>query len=184
MTTEAKFKYALKEMMLSHALESINVTSLCKKCDCHRQTFYYHYQDVYDLLAAIFLNEKIGNLEHATTIQEALNDILDYSMKNFVFLRSTFNSAAKDLSDDFFYSTIMTKVFSLLSVDRKSGLSIDAARTVSRRFARLVSDEFSYCFKDIDITPAAFEKSMSKFIIDSRGVVFPSIVELSKKASK
>jgi AcrR family transcriptional regulator len=72
MTTEAKFKYALKEMMLSKPLEEINVTVLCDKCGCHRQTFYYHYQDIYDLLAAIFLNEDIAGLDKAKEIPDAL----------------------------------------------------------------------------------------------------------------
>ena len=39
MITEAKFKYALKEMMAESPLEDINVTTLCAKCGCHRQTF-------------------------------------------------------------------------------------------------------------------------------------------------
>ena len=107
MTTEAKFKYALKEMMLSKPLEEINVTVLCDKCACHRQTFYYHYQDIYDLLAAIFLNEDIEGLEKAKDAEEALGAFLNYAKENFVFLRSSYNSAAHDLVDDFFYSKIM-----------------------------------------------------------------------------
>ena len=50
MITEAKFKYALKDMMKTMPLEDINVTALCNKIGCHRQTFYYHYQDIYDLI--------------------------------------------------------------------------------------------------------------------------------------
>jgi AcrR family transcriptional regulator len=97
MTTEAKFKYALKEMMLSKPLEEINVTVLCDKCACHRQTFYYHYQDIYDLLAAIFLNEDIEGLDKAKDAKETLLAFFSYAKENFVFLRSSYNSAAHDL---------------------------------------------------------------------------------------
>ena len=46
MTTEMKFKNALRELMKSMSIDEISVTVLCKKCGCHRQTFYYHYQDI------------------------------------------------------------------------------------------------------------------------------------------
>ena len=135
MTTEAKFKYALKEMMLTKPLSEINVTLLCAKCSCHRQTFYYHYQDIYDLLTAIFLNEQIKGLDEATTVEATLMCFLNYSKENFVFLRSTYNSAAYDLVDDLFYSKIMTKLFSILCKDKPAGLSKEGCRSLARRYS-------------------------------------------------
>jgi hypothetical protein len=184
MTTEAKFKYALKEMMLSKPLEEINVTVLCDKCECHRQTFYYHYQDIYDLLAAIFLNEDIRGLDSAATAQDALYAFLAYSKDNFVFLRSTYNSSAHDLVDDFFYGKIMTKIFAVLTKKDQYGLKKDAYRTLARRYAKIMSDEFGYCFKDGDLTPNHFEKVMKKFIDTSIRVLFPALVDLAKEEGK
>ena len=73
MITEAKFKYALKDMLRTTPLEEINVTALCAKIGCHRQTFYYHYQDIYDLIAAILLNEDISALEDAKDPKTAMH---------------------------------------------------------------------------------------------------------------
>lgn len=181
MTTEAKFKYALKEMMLSKTLDEINVTSLCKKCGCHRQTFYYHYQDIYDLLAAIFLSEAVPGLTEATTPKAVLSCLLAYSKENLAFLRSSYGSAAHELVDDFFYNKIMTKMFSLLSADARSGLDKNACRDVARRYANVVGDEFGYCFKDIHVTVARFEKSMNAFISSSLTTVLPALIQLSKE---
>lgn len=181
MTTEARFKYALKEMMLTKPLSEINVTSLCEKCSCHRQTFYYHYQDIYDLLAAIFLNEVIPGLNEAGTPEGALSSLLEYSKKNFVFLRSSYNSAAHDLVDDFFYGKLMTKLFALLSERDNYGLSKDAYRNVSRRYSKLVGDEFGYYFKDLQLTPLRFERNIKRFIRASLLTVLPSLIELSKE---
>ena len=61
MTTESKFKVALKALMTEKSIDDISVTILCKKCGCHRQTFYYHYTDIYDLIADILLNENLGD---------------------------------------------------------------------------------------------------------------------------
>jgi hypothetical protein len=184
MTTEAKFKYALKEMMLSKPLEEINVTVLCDKCGCHRQTFYYHYQDIYDLLAAIFLNEDIEGLDKAKETADALVVFLDYAKENFVFLRSSYNSAARDLVDDFFYSKITAKVFSILTANNNYGLQKDSYRNVARRYAKIVSDEFGYCFKDVSLTPVKFEKTMKKFITASLSTLLPALIELAKEEKK
>jgi AcrR family transcriptional regulator len=184
MTTEAKFKYALKEMMLSKPLEAINVTVLCDKCGCHRQTFYYHYQDIYDLLSAIFLNESIAGVDEAATDKELLYAFLDYAKTNFVFLRSSYNSAAHDLVDDFFYGKIMAKMFVLLGKNNQYELTKDGCRNVARRYAKIVGDEFGYCFKDVTITPAKFERNMRKFIDASLTSVLPALVTLSKEERK
>ena len=184
MTTEAKFKYALKEMMLSKPLEEINVTVLCDKCACHRQTFYYHYQDIYDLLAAIFLNEDIEGLDKAKDAKETLLAFLAYAKENFVFLRSSYNSAARDLVDDFFYSKIMAKMFSILTMADNYNLQKDSYRNIARRYAKIVSDEFGYCFKDVGLTPVKFDKTMRKFITASLDTVFPSLVQLAQEEKK
>ena len=184
MTTEAKLKYALKEMMLSTPLEEINVTALCDKCECHRQTFYYHFQDVYDLLAAIFLNESIEGLDEAKTPREVLYSLLNYSKSNFVFLRASYNSAAHDLVDDFFYGKIMAKLFAILSANDDFTLSKDAYRSLSRRYAKMVADEFGFCFKDVTVTPVRFERTMKKYIDASLRTVFNALVDLANEEKK
>ncbi len=184
MTTEAKFKYALKEMMLTQPLGAINVTALCAKCDCHRQTFYYHYQDIYDLLAAIFLNENIPGILEAATAKDALTALLLYAEDNLGFLRSSYNSAGHDLVDDFFYNKIMTKLFSLLTQGNKYGLTRDGYRNVARRYAKVVGDEFGYGFKDSEPNVPKFDRNMRKFIDGSLNQVLPALIELSKEERK
>lgn len=182
MTTEAKFKYALREMMLTLPLEEINVTSLCDKCQCHRQTFYYHFRDIYDLLTAIFWNEQIPGFDHAKTVKDALLAFLFYAKDNFSFYRSTFNSSAHDLPDEFIFGTLRKKFGQIYSANKKTtGLKIEAGRTVSRRFARLVSDEFSYCFKEmVNLTPEQFVKTMTKFIDAATGPLLDTMVAMAR----
>lgn len=183
MTTEAKFKYALKEMMLSLPLEEINVTSLCDKCGCHRQTFYYHYRDIYDLLTAIFWNEQIDGFDKCKSSKDALYCFLAYAKVNFTFFRSTFNSSASDLPDDFIYGTLRKKFLEIFSNNKKeNGLKIENCRTLSRRYARTLSDEFSYCFKElVNLTPEKFEKTMGKYIELCTTGLLPTMEKMVKE---
>jgi len=182
MIMEAKFKYALKDMMQEMALEDINVTSLCKKCNCHRQTFYYHYQDIYDLVAAIFLNEQIPEVEKANNCKDLLFGFITYSKQNFSFLKSTYNSAAHELPDAFVYNKMMAKVFSIISGKYPNELNV--CRTAARRYARLVSDEVGYVFKDKDLTPDAFEKKFSNFIETSEDILLPCLLDMARKENR
>lgn len=182
MITEAKFKYALKDMMKTMTLEDINVTALCAKIGCHRQTFYYHYQDIYDLIAAILLNENLEELEKANDVNDVLTALLTYIKTNFSFLSCTYNSAARDLTDDFIFGKLNTKLFSLWSTPEKPlGLKKEGARATARRFSHIVADEFGYCFKDPKLTPERFYNRMNKFITRMVEVILPALVALSKK---
>lgn len=181
MITEAKFKYALKEMMAELPLEDINVTALCQKCGCHRQTFYYHYQDIYDLIAAIFLNEEIVELERAKATADSLKAFVHYVKGNFSFLRATYNSAAKDLTDDFIFNKLNAKFVYLWTADPTIALKRDGCRNAARRFAHIVADEFGYCFKDPKLTPEKFTRRMNKFADNCTAIILPQIIALSKK---
>jgi len=182
MITEAKFKYAIKDMMKTMPLEEVNVTALCNKIGCHRQTFYYHYQDIYDLLAAILLNEDMGEMEKATDVRGVTKALLDYVKENFSFLRSTYNSAARDLTDDFIFGKLNARLFALWSTPlRPLDLKKEGARNVARRFAHIVADEFGYCFKDPKLTPERFVVRMSKFLDGAIDGVLPALIALSKR---
>lgn len=184
MITEAKLKYALKEMMEECPLEEINVTALCQRCGCHRQTFYYHYQDIYDLIAAIFLNEEIFDLEKAKTAEDVLMAFLKYSVDNFSFLRATYNSAARDLTEDFIFGKLNAKLLSLWRGNKDKSLKIDGKRKAARRFAHAVAGEFGNCFKDTKLTPEKFEKTMKQYIYNSIDTLLPAVRELSKLEEK
>lgn len=181
MTTEAKFKYALKQMMNDVPLEDINVTTLCAKCGCHRQTFYYHYQDIYDLIAAIFLSESLSSLEKAKGTKESLRALLSYVKDNFAFLRATYNSAARDLTDDFLFGKLNAKLLALWSADDSIGLKKEGCRNAARRFAHFVSDEFGYRFKDPKLTPEKFSRRIGKFVDSAIQIIYPDIIAFSKK---
>lgn len=49
--TKRKLADALRELLETRPLERVRVHHLTDRCDIHRQTFYYHFPDVYALFA-------------------------------------------------------------------------------------------------------------------------------------
>ena len=186
MTTEAKFKYAIKDLMKTLSIDEISVTVLCKKCNCHRQTFYYHYQDIYALIADLLLSENLEAFDRAKTIEEACNQFLLYLKENFDFYRATYLSSAKDLPDDFIHDKLRAKFLAILSKERKKYelKKLDECRTAARRFSRVVSDEFGDRLKENGTNAEKFQKKMKIYLGRAETILLPAVLTMSREEGK
>lgn len=54
---------ALKEMMAQKSMNRITIHDLTERCGIRRQNFYYHFEDVYDLMRWMFQQEALTLLE-------------------------------------------------------------------------------------------------------------------------
>ncbi len=48
---------AMKRLMVKKSLDKIRVTEICREAEIERPTFYYHFQDKYELVAWIFFQD-------------------------------------------------------------------------------------------------------------------------------
>ncbi|MDR0934975.1 MAG: TetR/AcrR family transcriptional regulator C-terminal domain-containing protein [Erysipelotrichaceae bacterium] len=142
MKTEYRLAEALKALLAEdNALDDISVTKLVQKCKVNRQTFYYHFHDIYDLLTLVYLNEKISNIERSQNVREMLKHIYDYYKKNKKFIKGTLSSAGRDLFSEFIYNNcyqILSKL--LLEIDESNELSDYEKKDI----VRFTSAGFSY----------------------------------------
>lgn len=132
MKTEVKLGAALKELMASEPIDKITVKRLTDICDINRQTFYYHFRDIYDLLTWIYLNESVKEMENVSTWKEAIRAFLGYIQKNSTFIKNTLSSAGRDLFINFLYSSIYNSEMRIISkADTKSILTTEDRRFVA-----------------------------------------------------
>ena len=79
----------LKEISKTKPIDKITVTELVEACDIKRQTFYYHFQDIYDLLSWIYRTEAMSAIQNKlsySTWQERLEGILQYAQNKITKL--------------------------------------------------------------------------------------------------
>ena len=55
--TKLALAKALQELLHTKTLDDVRVSELCMRCNLQRQSFYYHFQDKYDLVAWIFMQD-------------------------------------------------------------------------------------------------------------------------------
>ncbi|MSS63139.1 TetR/AcrR family transcriptional regulator [Velocimicrobium porci] len=66
-TTKDALGESLKRLLLHTTLDKITVKDIVEECGVNRQTFYYHFQDIFDLLSWVFIQEANKTLQENRT---------------------------------------------------------------------------------------------------------------------
>lgn len=57
LTTKKAIAYTFKDLLKEKSFSKITVNDIAKRCDINRQTFYYHFKDIRDLVEWICIEE-------------------------------------------------------------------------------------------------------------------------------
>lgn len=104
-TTREQLGVALKESLRTTALDKVTVSHLSAVVGINRQTFYYHFADVYDLAVWVFEVEVANHImAHATYDQwaDGYRTLLNYMRDNFDQTRAVLDSLGHRQRDAFF----------------------------------------------------------------------------------
>ena len=100
---------ALKELMAQKPIDKITIHDLTDRCGIRRQNFYYHFENVYDLMRWMFQEEAVSLLrQHEGTLlwQEGLLQLFQYLEENRAICRCALKSVGRDTIRRFFESDI------------------------------------------------------------------------------
>lgn len=109
-TSQTKMQLAnsLKEIMKKVPFHNITVQNVADHCGVNRQTFYYHFKDMFDLLEWIYQNDIFCAFHEITTKnwQNVLLDTIKYAKMNKSFLRNTNRSLRKETIEKYLFPFI------------------------------------------------------------------------------
>lgn len=101
---------SLTEPMAATPLDEITVRMLVENCGLNRQTFYYHFQDIYDLLDWTLQEDArhlVANKINLDNWEESIAALFVYMQENRMLVLNAFHSLERD--------TLEKEVFKLLS---------------------------------------------------------------------
>lgn len=107
--TKQQLDRALKTLMAQKALDKITISELTGLCGIRRQSFYYHFEDIYDLLRWMFQSETISLLrqqEGALLWKEGLFQLFCYLEENRAVCLCALRSMGRDHIRRFFEADI------------------------------------------------------------------------------
>ena len=97
-TTKESLGAALKQMMAVKPIEKITIKALVEIFGVNRQTFYYHFDDVYDLLEWVFEEDANKVLPQEVVYEHWREDVVSffkYLQDNSVFAMNIYNSQSR-----------------------------------------------------------------------------------------
>lgn len=97
---------SLKRAISKKSFSKVTVSEIVEDCGINRKTFYYHFEDLYDLLRWTLEQETIEVLKQfnlAVEYEEAISFVLDYMEQNAQMLNNVYHSVGRDELKRFFY---------------------------------------------------------------------------------
>lgn len=108
---------ALKILMAHQPFSKISVGDICTQCGMSRKSFYYHFQDKYDLMNWIFFTEFIGTIHFPNQPDgwRLLQDICNYFYQEQVFYRNALSVDGQNSFQEYFLETIEPFILALVT---------------------------------------------------------------------
>jgi len=104
--TKKALAAGLKSLMKAKSFDKISVADIAESCGLNRQTFYYHFQDKFDLVNWIYNHELICFLPESLTYENwdsRLCEILEIMEKDRGFYQATLKSSGNDSFQKYLY---------------------------------------------------------------------------------
>ena len=123
LNTKIMLSSSLKKLMEKKPFSKISVREIVADCVVNRNTFYYHFQDIRDLLKWTLEREAIEVVKKFDLLinyKQAILFVMDYAEKNKHLINCAYDSIGRDELKRFFYNDFLSITASLFDSAEKS----------------------------------------------------------------
>ena len=106
--TEQAIQQAFIAMLAEKPLDQITVNEISRACGISRNTFYYHYHDIYDLLARMFAIEEermLADMQDIATMRQGFVEATRFAIENRNAIYHIYNSVNRDMLSNYLYKS-------------------------------------------------------------------------------
>lgn len=127
--TKTALAISLKHYMTRKPLSKITVNDLITDCNVNRKTFYYHFENIYDLLKWMLEQEAIEvvrTFDLLVDYEAAIHFIVKYVQSNAHILNCAYDSMGRDEMKRFFNQDFCSVIQNIIDdCEQSIALSID-----------------------------------------------------------
>ena len=105
--TKAHLAQTFKALIAEKPLDQITVTEVAARSGINRQTFYYHFRDLYELIGWIYQTEALEAVEGYVSCadwQQGMRRFLAYIQENRIFCLQTYQAVDRRHFEDFVFA--------------------------------------------------------------------------------
>lgn len=141
LNTKKTLAASLKKFMNQKPLSKITVSEIVKDCKVNRKTFYYHFQDIYDLLKWMLEEEAIEvvkNFDLIVDYEEAMLFVIDYVNENQHILSCAYDSMGREEMKRFFYADLIGVMETVIDAAEK-----DHGKVMAENYKKFVCNFYT-----------------------------------------
>ena len=140
--TKKALANSLKNTMNKKSINKITIKEIVSNCGVNRQTFYYHFQDIYHLLGWIYKTEavdSISNYKSYDSWQQGFLKIFQYVEKNKDFCINTFNSIGREHLENFLHNEVFNLLINVVE-------EVSKDYNISSNEKNFIADFYTFAF--------------------------------------
>lgn len=157
---ETKIQNKFIELLKDREISDIDVSLICNELKITRQSFYYHYKNIYDLVFSIYINKEI-RIDYSSLLKINIT-LLILLESNKDFNLKVLNSDISDALKDYTYSFLFTSYNNYL---KKYNITSEENRLISRFLASAINEEIINEYS-LNLSMKEINKNINKLIND------------------
>lgn len=170
--TKKAIATSIKELMRKKDLQKISVADIVEHCGINRQTFYYHFQDKYDLVNWIYYNEVVSAVTRNRTYEDwrgVVQDILNNMKQEQHFYMNALNVTGQNAFQDYFFDVTKSLLLEVIDeIEENKGIEQQDKDFIAEFYAYgLVSIAVQWARSGMKQTPDEMVRRLSNLIDDT-----------------
>lgn len=141
-TTKRALAASLKKLLLKKPLDKITVIDIVQDCEVNRQTFYYHFRDLYDLVEWSLIDEAskaLSGMKTYSTWQQGFLQIFEYVLENRPLFLNAYHSINREQVERYLYEVTYNLLIGVVA-EQAAGMSV---REEDKKF---IADFYKFAF--------------------------------------
>ena len=135
---------SFKKLLETEPFDKITISDITNDCGLSRQTIYYHFRDIFDMIRWIYKSEslnEIGGRGGYGTWQDKIRELFDYTLNNKSLILGTFNSKCRNDLVGYYMDVSIRKISDI--VEMKSDGDI------AEKDKKFIASVYAYAFVGI-----------------------------------
>lgn len=173
--TKKQMAEALKKLIKDRPFSKITVQDIVAACNINRNTFYYHFENNYDLLSYTYSREVqniVDSFHNANaTIPQAMDFVLDYIDKNQAFCQCAYESLGEQQLKIIFEKDLLDFVRATIEYygnQNNVSFTEDLKAFVGYSYSNLLSSQIIWYIRhSVDLDKEIFRQCLQTFFTAS-----------------
>ena len=173
--TKSLMAEALKKLIKDRPFSKITVQDIVAECNINRNTFYYHFENNYDLLSYVY-EQEVQNIVESfhkanATIPQAMDFVLDYIDKNIPLCQCAYESLGEQQLKIIFEKDLLEFVRATIdyyALENSVKFSEDLKSFVGYSYSNLLSTQIIWYIRhSINLDKEIFKECLQTFFTAS-----------------